>query len=66
MATYEVYSREYMYISLSMTVFKAMQCSVQKIASFSVYVNSQVLWRTASLRSAPQATHVRTGLYCCR
>jgi hypothetical protein len=24
------------------------------------------LWRTASLRSAPQATHVRTGLYCCR
>ncbi len=24
------------------------------------------MWRTASLRSAPQATHVRTGLYCCR
>jgi hypothetical protein len=24
------------------------------------------VWRTASLRSAPQATHVRTGLCCCR
>jgi hypothetical protein len=24
------------------------------------------LWRTASLRSAPQATHVRTSLCCCR
>jgi hypothetical protein len=27
---------------------------------------SMRLWRTASLRSAPQATHVRTGLCCCR
>ncbi len=33
------------------------------------YVNIDIfrlLWRTASLRSAPQATHVKTSLCCCR
>ncbi len=26
----------------------------------------KILWRTASLRSAPQATHIKTSLCCCR
>jgi hypothetical protein len=36
------------------------------LVSFFISKLEIALWRTASLRSAPQAVHIKTSLCCCR